>query len=66
MATQSNRPDFRAYLVKGEGDKAFWQQIGVAWAHTDGKGISLSLDAMPANGRITLREIAEREIGGQP
>jgi hypothetical protein len=65
MSKEANRPDYRAYLVKGEKEKAFWQPIGAAWAHTDGKGITINLDALPLDGRITLREFTERENGGQ-
>lgn len=66
MANQnSKRPDYRLYQVKGDQrDKAFWQPVGVAWAHTDGKGVTMTLDSIPLNGRITMREIAEREEGG--
>lgn len=61
----SKQPDFRLYAVKGEG-KGFWQPIGAAWAHTDGKGVSIVLDCIPLNGRITMREASEREDqGGQ-
>ena len=66
MSNKSNKPEYRLYQVKGEGENSFWQPIGVAWAHTDGRGVSISLDAVPLNGRITMREIAEREdAGGQ-
>ncbi len=66
MAKQNaKRPDFRVYLVKGEGDNAHWTPIGAAWGHTDGKGMSINLDAIPLNGRLTLREITENENGGQ-
>ena len=56
----TNRPTHRLYL-----DNAHWTPIGAAWVHKDGKGFSLSLDAMPLGGRITMREISERENGGQ-
>ena len=51
-------PDFIAYSVRDRGnDKdAAWNRVGAAWAHRDGKGYDLSLDAMPVDGRVTLRE----------
>ena len=54
------RPSFLAYTVRdytkssGEPD-ASWTRIGVAFAHADGWGYDLVLDALPLNGRIVLR-----------
>jgi hypothetical protein len=50
-----NRPSFSAFVVEGEGDKAFWTRIGSAWPHEDGEGYTLNLAALPVNGRIVLR-----------
>ena len=53
------------YIVKGD-ENAKWLEIGAAWANRDGQGFTLSLDAVPTNGRIVMREIADREeAGGQ-
>lgn len=50
-------PSHIAYHVRdrGEGQKGFWTRIGSAWAHADGKGLSVQIDVAPLNGRITLR-----------
>jgi hypothetical protein len=49
-------PTHIAYQVQDrEGQKASWQRISGAWAHTDGCGFTLQLAAMPLDGRITLR-----------
>ena len=50
-------PAYIAYHVADRGeDKSFWTRIGAAWAHDDGKGLSLHLDLVPVNGgRIVLR-----------
>jgi len=49
-------PTHIAYTVEErEGKKPFWQRIGGAWAHGDGRGLTLQLAAMPLDGRITLR-----------
>lgn len=61
----TTRPTHRLYLVKGEGGNARWTPIGAAWSNQDDKGFSLSLDAVPTNGRIAMREITEIENGGQ-
>lgn len=39
--------------------KAFWTKIGAAWPHKDGKGFDLSLNAIPLDGRIVMREPKE-------
>ncbi len=56
MTEQSNRPTFRLYTVTGDGDHTRWTDIGVAWRTRDGKGFTLSLNALPLNGRIVMRE----------
>ena len=58
----SNRPTHRVYAVtrkdpKNRDDKGFWQSIGAAWAHEDGKGFTLKLELLP----LTGAEIVARE-----
>jgi hypothetical protein len=52
-----NKPQFIAYAVieRGEGKKSKWREIGVAFRHQDQKGFDVLIDAVPMNGRITLR-----------
>ena len=52
----SRRPDFRAYTVRGEGDSGFWTPVGAGWTHTDGKGMTVRLEALPLDGKLVLRE----------
>lgn len=59
------RPTHRVYRVQGDGDNARWLAIGAAWPNKDGKGFSLSLDALPNGGRIVVRLISQRTDGGQ-
>ncbi|HEY3861555.1 MAG TPA: hypothetical protein VGO59_06665 [Verrucomicrobiae bacterium] len=55
-------PSHLAYQVRDrEGGDSFWTLIGSAWAHKDGKGLNVQLHAMPFDGRITLRVIAEKK-----
>jgi hypothetical protein len=61
--SQTKRPTFAAYVVEGEGDKAFWTKVGAAWQHDDGQGFNLSLTALPVNGRLVLRKPTEKEAG---
>lgn len=53
--TTANRPSHRLFNVTGDGDNARWTDIGVAWATRDGKGFTLSLNAVPINGRVVMR-----------
>lgn len=53
--TTTNRPALNAYTVSGDGKDAFWTRIGSAWAHGNGEGFSIELNALPLNGRIVLR-----------
>ena len=63
--TVSGKPSHKAYVVedRGEGDDAdaFWTRIGSAWPHKDGKGINIVLSALPANGRLVLREYSDED-----
>lgn len=59
--TSSKMPSHLAYQVKDrEGKKAIWTRIGSAWAHADGKGFNIQLDALPTDGRISLRVATEQ------
>lgn len=59
--TKSTQPPaLIAYHVSERGEKSFWTRIGAAWDHEDGKGLTVQLDLVPAQGgRIVLREPSE-------
>ncbi len=58
----NRRPTHIAYWVKDrEHTRGDWRPIGVAWAHADGKGLNLSLDLTPLDGRIVLRAVEDRK-----
>jgi hypothetical protein len=51
-----------AYTVRDrEGSKSFWTRIGAVWQHADGKGFTVQLEAVPLDGRITLRVVSEKK-----
>jgi hypothetical protein len=57
MAETSNGPTFAVYVVEErEGKDPFWTRIGSAWAHKDNDGFSVTLSALPINGRLVLRK----------
>lgn len=52
---KTNLPSHLAYSVeKGNDNKDHWQKIGATWPTKEG-GFSLQINAMPINGKITLR-----------
>ncbi|QND61952.1 hypothetical protein BPNPMPFG_006885 (plasmid) [Mesorhizobium sp. AR07] len=56
--TESKSPMYLAYTVrdaKEEGQKGFWTRIGAFFAHEDGEGGTLLLEALPLDGRVVLR-----------
>lgn len=58
--TTAKTPSHIAYQVRDrEGKKGFWTRIGSVWPHADGKGFSIQLEALPIDGRITLRVATE-------
>ena len=54
MANQ--QPTHRAYtVIKREGQDDFWLAIGAAFAHQDGDGFNIVLQALPIDGKVVLR-----------
>jgi hypothetical protein len=67
MSTKPNdsapkAPTHVAYQVRDrDGQKGIWTRIGSVWPHADGKGFNVQLDAVPLDGRITLRIAADKK-----
>ena len=60
--TTSKSPSFIAYQVRDrDGQDSFWTRIGAAFAHKDGKGYTIQVEAVPLDGRITLRVPSEKK-----
>jgi hypothetical protein len=59
-ATASRKPTHRIYRVAGEGKEAIWTPIGAAWENRDGKGFSVTMDALPIGGRVVMRVITPK------
>ena len=61
----SKGPNFYVYQVReGDRGKKFWVPLGAAFAHEDGKGISIELNALPVgnfDGRLVLRAPRDKE-----
>ena len=51
-----DRLSYRAYaVIKREGEEDFWLPIGAVFAHRDGKGFNVILQAQPLDGKLVLR-----------
>ena len=61
--TNPKAPTHIAYQVRESrnGGKGFWTRIGSAWPHGDGQGFNIQLDAVPLDGRITLRVASDKK-----
>jgi hypothetical protein len=64
---EPRRPTHRAYtVIKREGQDDFWLNLGLVFAHKDGKGLNIMLQAFPLDGKIVCREIADDEHAEEP
>jgi hypothetical protein len=53
----SQQPTHRVFaIVKREGQEDFWLPVGAAFAHKDGRGFNVILQALPLEGKVVLRE----------
>ena len=64
---EPRRPTHRAYtVIKREGQDDFWLNLGLVFAHKDGKGLNIMLQAFPLDGKIVCREITDDEHAEEP
>jgi hypothetical protein len=59
-STESKSPALIAWHVRKGGERSYWDRVGVVFAHKDGQGFDLILDAVPVDGRVTLRAPSEK------
>lgn len=53
----SNDPVLLAYTARrGKNNRIYWSRIGQAYPHDIGAGLTVTLDALPIDGRIILLE----------
>ena len=54
-------PAYRVYtVVKRDGKDDFWLNVGVAFAHEDGEGLNILLQALPVDAKLVLRIYKEK------
>lgn len=52
------KPDYRAYtIIKRDGHKDVWLDVGAGFQHGDKSGVNIVLHATPLDGRIVLRPL---------
>ena len=62
----SNGPDYIAYSVRDNGNgRGYWNRVGAAFMHKDGKGMNLELDSVPVNGKLSLREQSDQALNNR-
>ena len=55
------KPAYRAYSVKKREDKDdWWLNLGIVFAHEDGEGFNILLDALPTDAKLVLRRYKEK------
>ena len=56
--SNNKKPSHFVYTVRegNENNSDFWTKIGAAFSHNDGKGFSVIMDALPLDGKITIRK----------
>jgi hypothetical protein len=59
--TAGKGPTYIAYQVREGNQKGYFTRIGAAWPNKDGKGFNIQLDAIPLDGRVTLRLATEKK-----
>ena len=61
MSDDTRKPSHIAYHVReGQDGKSYFNRVGSAFEHKDREGLNIFLDAVPVDGRVTLRTPSER------
>lgn len=61
MENQNQRMKVLCPLQRDKGGKTYWMKIGSAFTNRDGS-FNVYLDAYPANGKLQIRELDERDL----
>ncbi len=60
----AKQPTHRVYsVIRREGQDDFWLNLGIVFSHGDGKGFNIMLQALPIDGKLVCREIADDKPG---
>jgi hypothetical protein len=62
---ETKQPTHRAYsVIPREGQDDFWLNLGLVFPHKDGGGFNIMLQALPLDGKIVCRAIADNDDKG--
>lgn len=63
----TNTPTHIVYHVRDigtpgetEAPRAVWTRVGVAWQHSDTKGLNIVLETVPLDGRLVVRAAVQQ------
>ena len=63
--SETKQPTHRAYsVIRRDGQDDFWLNLGLVFPHKDGGGFNIMLQALPLDGKIVCREIADDDQTG--
>jgi hypothetical protein len=63
--SETKQPTHRAYsVIRREGQDDFWLNLGLVFPHKDDGGFNIMLQALPLDGKIVCREIADDDATG--
>lgn len=56
-------PYMLGYTVRpgAHGGKSYWSKVAIAWAHKDGLGFNVQMDAIPVDGKLVLRAVTDED-----
>ena len=57
--TSSKKPTHEVFQVRGT-SKNYWIRVGAGWLHEDCEGLSISLNALPLDGRLVIRAVKKQ------
>lgn len=57
--TDSNKVK-AVYVITGQGEKKFWNKVGVAFVNRDGS-LNVKLDSLPIDGELHIRDMESKE-----
>ena len=55
------KPYLLGYTVRSadESGRAYCSKVAIAWAHKDGQGYNVQMDALPVDGKLVLRTVSD-------
>jgi hypothetical protein len=60
---ETAKPTHRAYsVIRRDGQDDYWLNLGLVFPHKDDKGFNIVLQALPLDGKIVCREVADDDV----